>query len=268
MLKETLLLILLLFPTKNNYCQQEILEIDGAIQIRNSTDPSPDAGTIRWTGSDFEGWNGFLWVSLTGGIKAGTVNDIDGHTYKTRVIGGRVWMTENLRTGKYANGDEITSITSNNLWVVANFGAWCWYNNDNGFETPYGKLYNWYAVNDARGLCPTGWHVPTDVEWTSLTNLLGGMDIAGGIMKEMGTTHWTSPNLGATNESSFTGLPGGLRRSDDGTFTNAGNVGDWWTSTQFDGAKAWYRNLFYINESVAKASLDKHLGFSVRCIRN
>src|SRR5690606_15641997 len=105
-------------------------------------------------------------------------------------IGTQEWMTQNLRTTKYKNGDALPNVTNNTDWGNLGSGAYCWYNNNNGYEQPYGKLYNWYAVNDARGLCPTGWHVPTDAEWDTLTTFLGGLSAAGGPMKEAGTAHW------------------------------------------------------------------------------
>lgn len=131
-------------------------------------------------------------------------------------------MAQNLRTTKYKNGDAVPNVSNNFDWSNLGSGAYCWYTNSNGFEQPYGKLYNWYAVIDSRGLCPTGWHVPSDAEWTTLTDYLGGTSIAGGKMKETSTTHWISPDSGATNESGFTGLPGGNRNS-DGTFLFLGS---------------------------------------------
>ncbi len=180
-------------------------------------------------------------------------------------IGTQEWMTQNLRTTKYKNGDALPNVTNNTDWGNLGSGAYCWYNNDNGYEQPYGKLYNWYAVNDARGLCPTGWHVPTDAEWDTLTTFLGGLSAAGGPMKEAGTAHWISPNTGATNESGFTGLPGGYRL-DDGMFGSAGNVGDWWSSTESSSSHAWFRNLSYFSDVVYRDDVDKRSGFSVRCV--
>src|ERR1035437_4904310 len=120
------------------------------------------------------------------------------------------WMLKNLDVSTYRNGDLIPEVTDGSAWSALTAGAWCWYNNDSATNaSTYGKLYNWYAVNDPRGLAPTGWHVPSDAEWTTLSTCLGGNAVAGGAMKETGTTHWTSPNTGATNSSGFTGLPGG-----------------------------------------------------------
>jgi uncharacterized protein (TIGR02145 family) len=176
-------------------------------------------------------------------------------------------MVENLRTRRYRDGTSIPNVTDNTNWSNANYGAWCWYNNDGPtYEQPYGKLYNWFAVNDGRGLCPTGWHVPTDTEWTTLTNFLGGESVGGGLMKEAGTAHWNSPNNGATNASGFTGLPGGYRLN-DGSYNNLGNVGSWWSSTE-SVANAWSRNLIYGDDNVYRNNSDKRLGISVRCLRD
>ena len=161
---------------------------------------------------------------------------------------------------------------SNTTWQNTTSGAYAIYNNDAANNTTYGKLYNWYAVNDSRGLCPTGWHVPSDVEWTTLINYLdpnadGGnyANIAGGKMKS--TTGWTSPNSGATNESGFTGLPGGFREY-AGTYIFIGDDGNWWSSTEDYSAGAWGRILVYYHSGVGRYNSNKRLGFSVRCFRD
>src|ERR1035437_1728963 len=143
----------------------------------------------------------------------------------------QVWMLKNLDVSTYRNGDWIPEVTDPGAWSALTTGAWCWYNNDPTMGVIYGKLYNWYAVNDPRGLAPTGWHVPSDAEWWTLSTCLGGAAVAGGAMKETGTTHWTSPNTGATNSSGFTGLPEGLR-TDGGPFYDVGSYGGWWSSTE------------------------------------
>jgi uncharacterized protein (TIGR02145 family) len=247
---------------------QEKLEIEGAVILKNSEDATPEPGTIRFnpTTCDFEGWNGVFWASLTG-FRLGSVTDVDGNVYKTVTIGTQEWMAQNLRTTKYKNGDGLPNVTNYTDLGNLGSGTYCWYNNDNSSEQPYGKLYNWYAVNDGRGLCPTGWHVPSDAEWTSLTEYLGGAGIAGGKMKEAGTTHWNSPNTGATNESGFTGLPGGLRIT-GGIFFSLGLSGVWWSSTESSSGNAWVRDLGYNNDDVSRANDDKRQGFSVRYVRD
>ncbi|MCB0685265.1 MAG: fibrobacter succinogenes major paralogous domain-containing protein [Saprospiraceae bacterium] len=245
---------------------QPVLVVEGSIQIGNNTDPNPPIGSIRWSGFDFEVWNGVIWASLTGNKEVGTVEDIDGNVYKTIRIGSQVWMVENLRVTKYRDNTIIDQITNNTTWEALSTGAWCWYTNDSNYDRPYGKLYNWYAVNTGR-LCPSGWHVPTDAEWTNLTDFLGGLDIAGGKMKEAGTTHWISPNTGATNESGFTGHPGGFRHF-VGSFNSLGGFGYWWSRTESSSSYATQRSLSYIDGSIIRFNNDKRLGHSVRCLKD
>ncbi len=178
-----------------------------------------------------------------------------------------VWMLKNLDVSKYRNGDDIPQVTDPAAWANLTTGAWCYYNNDPANGTTYGKLYNWYAVNDPRGLAPTGWHVPTDAEWTTLINCLGGEAVAGGKMKETGTTHWRSPNTDATNSSGFTGLPGGLRYSGR-AFTDIGFFGSWWSSSEFNTTEAWYRTMGYFGAGAYIDEEYKTFGFSVRCVRD
>lgn len=154
-------------------------------------------------------------------IEDGTIRDIDGNTYKTVKIGIQLWMKENLNVSHYRNGDPIPEVKNPTEWINLTTGAWCYYINDSAMGPRYGKLYNWYAVNDPRGLAPTDWHVPSHAEWISLTTYLGGEDVAGGKMKEAGTSHWQSPNAGATNSSGFTALPGGYRLS-NGAYNGIG----------------------------------------------
>ena len=135
---------------------------------------------------------------------------------------------------------------------------------DNG--TTYGKLYNWYAVNDPRGLAPAGWHIPSDAEWTSLITFLNGTSVAGTAMKETGTSLWKSPNTGATNSSGWAGLPGGARY-DNGLFQSMGFSGSWWSSTSQD-AIAWYREMVFNFGGIARNFYVKRGGFSVRCVRD
>jgi len=141
-----------------------------------------------------------------------TITDIDGNVYHSVTIGTQTWMVENLRTSKYRNGDSIINVTNNTSWSTLTSGAYCDYDNTPNNSIIYGKLYNWYAINDSRSIAPMGWHVPTDVEWTTLITYLGGESIAGGKLKETGIIHWETPNGDATNTSIFTGLPGGGQR--------------------------------------------------------
>lgn len=204
-------------------------------------------------------------------LKNGEINDIDGNQYSTVIIGTQEWITENLRTTKYCNGDPIENVTDNNQWRSFDKGAWAYQSNDSQFESTYGKLYNWFAVNDFRNICPCGWHVPSDVEWKTLTDYLGGEDLAGGKMKSTGTRNWRRPNQDATNNSGFSGLPGGSREPSGG-FNPIGANGYWWSSTEalaFGGtANSWGRSLYYDDDNVIRFTSAKTYGFSVRCIKN
>lgn len=195
------------------------------------------------------------------------VTDIDGNTYLPVTICNQVWTSSNLNVTHYRNGDLIPQVTDPTAWANLTTGAWCYYNNDPANGAIYGKLYNWFAVNDPRGLAPQGWHIASDAEMTSLTTCLGGELIAGGFMKEIGTTHWASPNTGATNSTGFIGLPGGYR-SFFGVFADVTLGGNWWTSTQANATEGWLRKLSYNNANLTRLGATKTLGLSVRCIKN
>jgi len=212
-----------------------------------------------------------------GGITS--VTDIDGNIYPVVEIGDQCWTKENLKTAKYADGSVIPNVTPRLEWMDLTTGAWCNNENSAGNDALYGKLYNWYTVSDPRNVCPAGWHVPTDAEWTILTDFLGGESVAGGKMKT--TTGWEAPIPGATNESGFSGLPGDSRygdgvrflrsrgRHDDGgTFGTVGSYGFWWSSSEYDTNDAWYRYLVYGYGGAGRDSLNKRDGFSVRCLRD
>ncbi len=184
---------------------------------------------------------------------------IDGYTYQTVTIGTQVWFAENLRTSEYANGDTIPNING----VSSTSGAWSWYNNNSSYENTNGKLYNWYAVSDIRNVCPTGWHVPTDTEWSSLSLFFGGETVAGSKLKS--TSGWGDGNNG-TNESGLSMLPGGY--FDNGQFIDLGYHGHWWSSTENDESNAWYHSLRYFNGNTHRNSYNKGTGFSVRCLRD
>jgi len=203
----------------------------------------------------------------TGQIPVSTVTDIDGNVYNTVTIGTQVWMVENLKTTKYRDGTSIPNVTNNSAWSNLNTGAYCDSDNTPSNSATYGRLYNWYAATDAHNIAPTGWHVPTDAEWSTLTTFLGGVTVAGGKLKETGTAHWQSPNTGATNETGFTGLPGGFR-STNGTFNYIGYSGYCWSSSENDTNFAWYRYLSYTNGNVDSDNNSKSNGFSVRCLRD
>ena len=201
-----------------------------------------------------------------------TVTDIDGNTYNTVQIGEQVWMSENLKTSRYRNGGSIPYVVGNSDWQALTTGAWSYYDHDAANDPIYGKLYNWYTtLGDT--LCPTGWGVPTDAEWTTLTTYLGGESVAGGKMKSIGTAYWASPNTGATNESGFSVLPGGYRSS-DGSFGNIRYGAFFWSATEYASYYAWFRYLYGNNGNVNRSSYGvnyydrKSVGASVRCLRD
>lgn len=193
-------------------------------------------------------------------------------------IGTQIWQSINYDGATYRDGTSIPQVTDPTVWANLTTGAWCYFNNDPANGAIYGKLYNWYAVVgifDAPSLttpslrkqfAPTGWHVPSDAEWTTLTSFLGGESVAGGKMKATGTTRWSSPNTGATNSSGFAGLPGG--RNDGGSFANFRTNGNWWSSTEYEPAFAWSRNLDYNNGIVTSYRSIKKEGYSVRFIKD
>jgi len=198
----------------------------------------------------------------------GTVKDKEGNIYKTVTLGKQIWMAENLRTTKYRNGDPIPNVTVNSNWAALTTGGLCWYNNDAAANhATYGVLYNWYAVNDPRKIAPSGWHVPSDEEWTVLTNFLAGKSYAGGKLKGTSTSHWSDPNSGATNSSGFTALPGGYRNK-DGVFKNLSFCGSWWATTEYTKSVAWYRYVDYGTSTIYNVSTYKTSGFSIRCIKD
>jgi uncharacterized protein (TIGR02145 family) len=205
------------------------------------------------------------------------MEDIDGNIYPFLSINGKCWMAKNLDVSKFRNGDLIPQAQSAEAWEEAGENAqpaWCYYDNNPENGKIYGKLYNWYAVNDRRGICPQGWHVPSDTEWTKLTNDLGGEEMAGGKMKSKGLTYWDSPNKDATNESGFSALPGGYRDG-DGSFNDISSYAFFWSATEYDyGSFAWGRGLYNYNGDVNRyisfsiLSNDKSVGASVRCLRD
>ena len=204
---------------------------------------------------------------IVGCSKPIDVDDVDGNSYKTIRIGDQVWMAENLKVTHYRNGDEIPTGLDNASWSSTTNGAYAVYDDNESNADTYGYLYNWFAVDDSRNIAPEGWHVPTDDEWQTLVDYLGGSSVAGGKLKEEGTTHWDSPNFGATNESGFTALPGGYR-SIDGYYSSVGNYGFFWSSAEYGSGHAWTRVLLYTVSDVVRSYGSKHCGFSVRCIRD
>ncbi|RYE17962.1 MAG: hypothetical protein EOP51_22940 [Sphingobacteriales bacterium] len=185
----------------------------------------------------------------------------------TVVIGTQQWMNKNLDVAYYRNGDAIPQVRNQAEWVGLTTGAWCYNYNDSTLGGTYGKLYNWYAVNDPRGLAPYGWHIPDNAEWDVLETTMGGSTIAGAPLKEAGNSHWAPPNTGANNNSGFSALPGGFR-GNFGTFSEVGSYGLWWSATEYDGSNAFFRYLRFDNKVLYNGADVKLSGFSVRCIRD
>jgi uncharacterized protein (TIGR02145 family) len=196
-----------------------------------------------------------------------SLKDIEGNKYKTVTIGTQIWMAENLKTTKLNDGTPIPMVTDNETWINLKTPAFSWYGNDSTEnKESYGALYNWYAVNTNK-LCPTGWHVPTDGEWQTLTIFLDGFYTAGGKLKEKGTKHWKSPNIAATNESGFTALPGGYR-SLQGIFNYQGISAYWWSSTKYNDSSVLFWNIRYRLGYIYKNRSENYCGFSVRCLKD
>jgi len=200
------------------------------------------------------------------------VIDVDGNIYRTVKIGAQVWMAENLKVTHCRNGDAIPNVTDATEWCNLTTGAYCNYANNASNADTYGSLYNWYAVSDSlsdsRNVAPAGWHVPSDAEWQTLVDYLGGEAVAGGKMKEAGTIHWNSPNIGATNESGFSALPGGYRNY--GGYGDVGSHAYFWSSTDYDSYSASSRslNLSYSSPNVFRDNYSRQIGHSVRCVRD
>jgi uncharacterized protein (TIGR02145 family) len=221
--------------------------------------------------------NQLSFTTLQTPVNPITVTDASGNIYPTISIGTQVWMAENLRTTKYRDGSGIVQVFDNTQWQNGRdlkSPMMGWYNNDQGVNTTnkFGALYNWYAINPAtngnKNVCPTGWHIPTDAEWATLTNFLGGELVAGGKMKTTGTQYWKSPNAGASNSSGFSALPSGFRDLLSGEYFEAGSTCFWWSSTASGNYAAYSRFLNYNISSANSFIASQEFGYSVRCVRD
>jgi len=217
-------------------------------------------------------------ADLDCGPTTGTLTDYDGNVYQTIRICNQWWMAENLKVTHYRNEVKIPNVTDNTEWAGLTTGAYCEYDNNADNVATYARLYNWYAIIDGQDIAPVGWHVPTDAEWKQLEMYLGMSQseadaiysrgtTEGGKLKESGTSHWLSPNVGATNESGFTGLPGGYRYG-YGAYGYVGILALFWSSTEYSSSYAWYRALSYSYSEVHRTYVDKQYGFSVRCVKD
>jgi uncharacterized protein (TIGR02145 family) len=244
------------------------------------SNPAQSLLIFNTTSECFETYINNRWRQIW--CNCGTTVIYNGVIYNTIQIGDQCWMKENLRTTKYNNSDSIPNVTDASAWTSTTSGAYCCYSNNTSNCTTYGALYNWYAVNTGK-LCPSGWHVPSDAEWTTLTDYLSANSTywcesnSSYIAKSLAsTTSWNSStttcavgnDLSANNSTGFSALPGGYRYYSGGSFGTLGNYGYWWSSTENDGSHAWYRNLTYGNANVSRNNYNKRGGFSVRCLRD
>lgn len=197
-----------------------------------------------------------------------TITDIDGNVYNTVSIGGQCWMKENLKTTKYRNGESIGTTSTATLDISSETTPkyqWAYEGNESNVAT-YGRLYTWFAITDSRNVCPDGWHIPTDAEWTALTDTLGGISVAGGKLKS--TTNWTTPNTGATNASGFSAFANGWR-SNAGIFEDKDLFGHWWSATENTANAPFLRVLYYDFDGVTRASyFGSKDAISVRCVKD
>jgi uncharacterized protein (TIGR02145 family) len=212
--------------------------------------------------------NQVSFKTLFNTLQKDQISDIEGNFYNTITIGTRVWMKENLKTTRYNDGTTIPSVADGTLWGKLKTPGYCWYlNNETEYKNIYGALYNWYTVNSGK-LCPTGWHLPSDDEWTTLASFIGGNSKAGSKLKEVSITHWNGPNADATNETSFTALPGGYRYN-NGVFGFIGDNGNWWTATaESNPLNAWHRSLSGSRTDISRGNSIKTGGMSVRCLKD
>lgn len=211
----------------------------------------------------------FTLISLLK-LHAQTVTDIDGNIYGTVVLGSQEWMTSNLKSLHFSNGDVIPHNFSPSAWSVLNQSSGAdYYNNDPVTGATYGVLYNWAAASNINNVCPTGWHVPSNQEWTTLINFAGGSATAGGLLKERDTAHWNYPNFNATNFTGFTALPGGLRHNTGG-YQYLTDYGYWWTSSQGTANPSFAYNvkMSYADEVVLQYESNQRGGFAIRCLKN
>jgi len=259
----------------SNFSQPNIIFIDS--KKANTLQKSKSAVIpMTYTAGDlllFKAYSGNYTSVLTDIITGNkTINfnfveckDVDGNYYSTVTIGSQVWMAENLKTSKYRNNIAITDKTNLSTWGTSTTQASSNYATPSN-STTYGKLYNWYAVSSTNNLAPLGWHIPTDADWTSLSDFLGGLNLAGDKLKEKGNLHWATANTTATNITGFTALPGGSRSTDNSIY-DIGNIGYWWSSTEgTTTTNGWYRSLSNENSIVTRGYYAKSVGMSVRCI--
>lgn len=250
----------MIFLQSNLFSQVEKLEVEGAIQISNSDDPTPDAGTIQWTGCDFEGWDGNRWYSLTG---KSDPQDIIGNFYGTAIINGVEWMTENLKTTKYRDGTPIPHLQTNTSWSNDVMGGYCFPNNDPTNDN-YGLLYNHLAIEN-NNVCPPCWRIPNRQEVLDLRDYLLDNNLQGGDLKELGFMYWDSPNTGATNSLNLS-IRGAGDRSTGGFYLNfreSARIGYIFPNS----SSGHFLSLTHDTDLIGFGGGPKQGGVSVRCVK-
>jgi uncharacterized protein (TIGR02145 family) len=243
--------------------------LSNLIDLKANTTYYVRAWATNDTGTDYGNQVSFSTSSDTiifnNELTYGSVRDLDGNVYRTVQIGQQTWMAENLKTTQYSDGQPIPRIMDDSEWETFTQGGYCYYNNEFSIKYLYGALYNWNAVKTGL-LCPSGWHVPAEADWTILTDYLGGESEAGGKLKESGTTHWESPNTGATNETGFTALPGGSRLTNS-EFYGIGVNGIWWSATESPGDFAYFHYMSGDEQNMRTFDGSQKNGYSVRCVK-
>jgi uncharacterized protein (TIGR02145 family) len=255
--------------------------VSGANGLPNGVSAVWSANVITISGTPTETGTFDYEIPLTGGCgtasatgritvtvcPSATITDIDGNIYNTVSIGNQCWTKENLRVSSYNDGTPIPIVTDFEEWIFLDTGGRSWYDNDSTtYEIPYGNLYNWYAATDSRKICPTGWHVPTDAEWTTLTTELEGESEGGLKMKSTGIDYWLEQSAGTNNSSGFSALPGGFR--DSSAFLQIRNFALFWSATGASNYSAWFRQLYSSVGDVNRGSSNNETGLSVRCLRD
>jgi uncharacterized protein (TIGR02145 family) len=241
----------------------EIVEINGQITAYNLGDVDSAVFDLLPKHLHSCGADSVHNDTLTYGLMA----DQQGNYYKTIAINNSIWMAENLRVTAFRNGSSIANVQATDQWSSTTNPAWVHYNNDSTYECPYGKLYNWYAVSDPSGLCPTGWHVPSTAEYEALFLSLGGQVSAGDHMKTTGSVYWLISNTGATNTSGFSTIGAG-RRFFYGDFDGLKYEGVLWHADSFDANSAWVHGLSADFSSANLSIYPKRTGFPVRCVKD
>ncbi len=245
-------------------------DVNDVIIYTGTTEVNVYSGVVTPVSIHLNPTNGSLEITVTWGE---ILKDIDGNVYRVVRIGDQIWMGENLKVTHYRNGEAIPNVTNGTEWVGLSSGAYCSYDNDEGNIETYGLLYNWYAVNDYRNIAPDGWHVPTDAEWQTMIDYLGGDAVAGGKLKKEGNPKWNYPYYGAHWKSKFSALPGSGRFGSEGVFGIMGGLGRaaWFWSATEDSSysiRALGRLLVYDWRKVGLIKFRKLSGFSIRCIKD